>query len=202
MVCTGVLYSAENTRKNQKIKTGKQDSPRKVWDVQSVLFVTEKLNRSIGHSCKFLQGTRNLIIWSSSRDINSMELIGDKLRGTQAISVQSQWEAFLLTVKVNYFYHVQRFLIDSPLMVPTPCLKQWREYVSSSRHDLQPISLAYFSSPISLAYFSSLLGQQYSINVGKGFSSWAAETSYDHPFKVERACEGTVRGEGEQQEAT
>lgn len=83
-------------------------------------------------------------------------------------------------------------------MVQTPCLKQWKEYVSSFRHDLQPISLA---------YFSARLGQQYSINVAKGFFSWAAETWHDHPLKVQSACEGTVHafparaGEGEQQEA-
>lgn len=117
---------------------------------------------------------------------NCMEWIGDKHRQTQTISVQ-HWEvggAFFLTVKViTYFYHVQRFLIDSPLLVQTPRPKQWGEHVPNSGQGLQSISSA---------LLLWLLGHQYSISVELGFPFWAVVTWYNHPLKVESACEDIV----------
>lgn len=43
----------------------------KFWGLLSVLFITEKLNESVGRRHKFLYGIRNLIIWYSIRDITA-----------------------------------------------------------------------------------------------------------------------------------
>lgn len=74
------VLDRENAKKNQKgdLKTGKQASPWKISDVQLGSFMTERLNESIGHSCKFLQRIRILMVLNQRH--NSIEWIGNKLK--------------------------------------------------------------------------------------------------------------------------